>query len=96
MNLELYLLAVSITYLLTLNKASYPFRHKLASRNNNVAIFLSSLLSCPYCTGFHVGWLTYAIINKPNDIVGMGHALATGFVVAILSLITNHFIEITE
>lgn len=30
--------------------------------------FFSRMLSCPYCTGFHAGWITWLLMSLPKDL----------------------------
>jgi len=43
--------------------------------NEDGATFFTRMLRCPFCTGFHSGWLTWCLFNLRGQEFQIGHGL---------------------
>ena len=58
-----------IIYLLLWYGLAFGFQHKLPFLHDRFG-WLDSLLTCSYCTGFHVGWVSYLLVHFPEVLAG--------------------------
>lgn len=71
--------------------------------DSNGKTFFSRMLACPYCTGFHAGWIAWTILRLQGHIMGktdiltmVGDVLAHAFAASAfcyLADITAQWIE---
>lgn len=53
----------------------FGIQHKSPSIIRGKVKFIDDLLKCSYCTGFHVGWITYLIMHFPAVLDGSYRAI---------------------
>jgi H+/Cl- antiporter ClcA len=93
--LLLLLAAYGITFGLMNQKVAFltdwlkALRFRVETTDEESTTFFQRMLICPYCTGFHAGWLAWLLVRLPAH---TGHLLnVENVVLAVTELIASAF-----
>ena len=96
-----FFLAYGICFGLMNDKASFitrPLKKLPLFPDKDGATFFARMFSCPYCTGFHAGWVSWLLLSLPKVVSVevlcgvLAHAFA-GSAFCYLADITAEMIE---
>jgi hypothetical protein len=79
MHLMLFLLvAYGIAFGLMNDKTplSAWLRNRQIGKDADGLTFFTRMLSCPYCTGFHAGWIAWLAVYMPQHAAGLKEPIA--------------------
>jgi len=51
--------------------------------------FFDRMFVCPYCTGFHTGWMVYLLAEVPGFVSGQAFDLSIGLGAALFALASS-------
>ena len=91
--LVLFLMAYGICFGLMNDKAWFltdrlkkiPFR-VIADEDGDKTTFFERMLVCPYCTGFHAGWISWLVLRLPHSLPFTSVTDVLGDVVEVLGV----------
>jgi hypothetical protein len=77
---------------------AFGMQNKLPERLYSGDGLLARLLSCSYCSGFHAGWMAWALMNvfeigyMPIGVIAV-QSIAHAFAVAVVSLVLDNVVR---